>query len=286
MTSEEIDKVEQIAQERINEDLSVTWKNMNLDDAKKLGAMALFGEKYGEVVRVVTTGEPSNIFSMELCGGTHVDHTSDIGDIFITQETAIAAGMRRIEALTGNGAAKFLAEQKEIVSQIREYLKKDLDSLAEGDITKFKALVGNAHRRILHKEGLLSQIEDFQGRFEKRQRQKIKEDQARLSTTASEIEPAANLDGGKLKLFVFNDNQSAKLYADIFSAKSPEATVAAISGSTGTFAIKSPDYSSSQSVFEDMREFGARGGGKPTISGSMPKDNIDAFIGKVREKFK
>jgi alanyl-tRNA synthetase len=286
MTPEEIDRVEQIVREKIDENLPVKWENMNLGDAKKLGAMALFGEKYGEVVRVVTTGEPPSIFSMELCGGTHVNHTAEIGDFFMTQETAIAAGMRRIEALSGNGAAKIQAEQNEIVSKIREYLKKDVDILTEDDISKFKTLVGSAHRRILHKQSILNQIENFQARFEKGQRQKRKEDQGKLSAMAREVEPVADLDGGKLKLFVFGDNQNAKLYADIFSAQNPDATVAAISGSTGTFAIKSPDYGSSQSVFEDMREFGARGGGKPTISGSIPKDKIEAFIGKVRKKFK
>ncbi len=118
MTPQEVDKVEKIVIEKIKEDLKVNpIPDVPLEEARKMGAMALFGEKYGEKVRVVKTGD----YSLELCGGTHVSHTGDIGDFFITQETAIAAGMRRIEALTGRGAKDFLAEQANLVSEIREF---------------------------------------------------------------------------------------------------------------------------------------------------------------------
>ena len=285
MAPEEIDKVEQIAIDKIREDLPVRWENKRLEEARKMGAMALFGEKYGEIVRVVTTGEPPNIFSMELCGGTHVDHTAEIGNFVITQETAIAAGMRRIEALTGSGAGQFLDEQYKIVAQIREYLKKDVDRLAEDDISKFRTLAGNAHRRVLQREHLTKQIDDYQAGIERELKRMQKDSRGKLAEKAGQIEPAANLDGGKLKLFRFDDTHDAKLYADIFSAMNPEAAVVALSGSNGQFAIKSQDYEYSKRIFDDMKEFGARGGGKPTISGSMPKDKITSFIEKVREKF-
>ena len=99
MTAEEIKKVEEIVNNEIKAGLEIITQEMSLDDAKKTGAMALFGEKYGESVRVVKMGE----FSTELCGGTHASNTNTIGSFKILSEAGIAAGVRRIEALTSDG---------------------------------------------------------------------------------------------------------------------------------------------------------------------------------------
>ena len=103
VTPEEIKKVEDIVNEKIQEAIPVDTRVMSIEDARKTGAMALFGEKYGESVRVVSMGD----FSKEFCGGTHVNNTGVITQFKIVSESGVAAGVRRIEALTGNGVAEY-----------------------------------------------------------------------------------------------------------------------------------------------------------------------------------
>ena len=109
LTADEIAKVEQIVNEKIAENLAVVTEEMGIEDAKNKGAMALFGEKYGESVRVVSMGD----FSMELCGGTHVQNTGDIAFFKILSESGVAAGVRRIEALTGTNVMAYYKSMEE-----------------------------------------------------------------------------------------------------------------------------------------------------------------------------
>ena len=120
ITDEELRAVEMMVNEKIRENIPVVIKEMPKDEAMKLGAMALFGEKYGDTVRVVTA-DPN--FSVELCGGTHVPQTGMIGSFIITSESAIAAGVRRIEALTGPAAFRYLAEKVKENKKLNELLK-------------------------------------------------------------------------------------------------------------------------------------------------------------------
>lgn len=119
MTPEELAKVEEIVKQEIQNNLPVVTKEMSIEDAKKTGAMALFGEKYGETVRVVMMGD----FSVELCGGTHVANTGNIAAFKILSESGVAAGVRRIEALTGNGVFKYYEELENTVKEAAKLAK-------------------------------------------------------------------------------------------------------------------------------------------------------------------
>lgn len=127
MTKEEIEKVEAMVNEQIANGLDVITKEMSLEDAKKTGAMALFGEKYGETVRVVSMGD----YSVELCGGTHVSNTSTISYFKIVSEAGISAGVRRIEALTGTGLMKYYADMEKTFHEAAKIAKSEPNALAK-----------------------------------------------------------------------------------------------------------------------------------------------------------
>jgi len=127
MTAEELKKVEDIVNEKIAESIPVVTDVMTVEEAKKSGAMALFGEKYAEKVRVVKMGD----FSMELCGGTHVANTGSITAFKIISESGVAAGVRRIEALTGNGVFDYYAQMEEKVNEAAKIVKATPANLLE-----------------------------------------------------------------------------------------------------------------------------------------------------------
>ena len=127
MTPEELQKVEDMVNEKIREALPVVVKNMPIEEAKKTGAQALFGEKYGDIVRVVNMSD----FSIEFCGGTHVSNTSEIMAFKIISETGVAAGVRRIEALTSEGLMKYYNSLEEKLKNAPHLLKATPDNLAD-----------------------------------------------------------------------------------------------------------------------------------------------------------
>jgi alanyl-tRNA synthetase len=136
ITSEELARVEDIANDVVLENAEVTTRLMALDDAREAGARALFGEKYGDEVRVVSMGDAarehgSNAmgWSVELCGGTHVKRTGDIGLISVTSESAVASGVRRIEALTGRGARKHVNDTMALAKSAAAELRTTVDDV-------------------------------------------------------------------------------------------------------------------------------------------------------------
>ncbi|HMR82419.1 MAG TPA: DHHA1 domain-containing protein, partial [Niabella sp.] len=187
ITDDELRQVERIVNEKIRENLPVTIREMPKEEALKLGAMALFGEKYGDRVRVVTI-DPSSVlpgqntfspgsreaetipFSVELCGGTHVLHTGMIGLFVITSESAVAAGVRRIEALTGPAALQYMYERLNQNKALNELLKtNDPIKAVEKLITEKAALEKHVERlearelvgirnELLHKDEIINQV--------------------------------------------------------------------------------------------------------------------------------
>ena len=127
LTPEEIKKVEEIVNEQIQKNLAVKVENMPIEEARKTGAAALFGEKYGDIVRVVSMGD----FSIEFCGGTHVANTGVITAFKIISETGVAAGVRRIEALTAKGLMNYYSELEEKLHRAAKLLKASPDKLEE-----------------------------------------------------------------------------------------------------------------------------------------------------------
>jgi alanyl-tRNA synthetase len=127
MTPDQIKKVEDIVNEKISENLPVVTKVMSIEEAKKTGAMALFGEKYGDKVRVVMMGD----YSKEFCGGTHVTNTGVIGQFKILSESGVAAGVRRIEAITGNNVRKYYDGLEETINSLAKALKSEPSKLLE-----------------------------------------------------------------------------------------------------------------------------------------------------------
>ncbi|CAF3947911.1 unnamed protein product, partial [Rotaria sp. Silwood1] len=167
VTDEEIAQVEAIVNEKIRENIPVVIKEMNKDEAVALGAMALFGEKYGDMVRVVIIDAK---YSIELCGGTHIGSTGELGFFKIKAESAVAAGVRRIEAVSGKAAEAYinntfnqLSLVKDLYNNPKELIKQIENSIAETKELKKKIESLEAKQLIAIKAELLTQVETING---------------------------------------------------------------------------------------------------------------------------
>lgn len=167
VSDEEVAEIEKIVNKKIRENIPVIIKEMSKDDAVAMGAMALFGEKYGDKVRVVIM-DPN--YSIELCGGTHVGATGELGFFKIKSESAVAAGVRRIEAISGMASEQFVQEQLHQLAVIREALKNPKEILkavenlyADNNELKKKIESLEAKQLAVIKQELLQQVETING---------------------------------------------------------------------------------------------------------------------------
>lgn len=151
VTPEELRQVEQIVNEQIWRALPITWREMPIDEAKKLGAIAMFGDKYGDIVRVVTIGD----FNQEFDGGTHPHNTSALGLFKITSETGIGAGVRRVEAVTSKEAYEYLTKQEDTLSATAHTLKLDQLDAVPHKVAQLQADLKAAQKTV---EGLQAKL--------------------------------------------------------------------------------------------------------------------------------
>jgi alanyl-tRNA synthetase len=269
MTSEEVTRVETEVNRRIRENGPVAVAEMSADDAIAAGATALFGEKYGDVVRVVKVGD----FSMELCGGTHTTAAGDIGLLRIVQETGIAAGVRRIEATTGANALALVRSREQVLRQVAELLKSSPDQLE----TRVQKLL--EQQKMLERElatlqarlnaersgDLLSQVQDVSG---------IK----LLAVRADD------LDGKKMR--ELSDQLRDKLPSGVIVLGG------ANDGKAALLVAVSPDLTSrlqaGSLIAELATDVGGRGGGRPELAqaGGTAPEHLDRALARVAELIK
>jgi len=261
LTSEELTEVERKVNEMILENRPVSWKVMPIDDAKKAGAMALFGEKYGDVVRMVEVDE----YSRELCGGTHVSSTGEIGLFVITQETAIAAGMRRMEAVTGLGAYDLTSEYRENVSKIMAILKSTPEAIAER--------VASLTVKIKEQQKELDQLQQAQGD------EKIKTNLDKLKQQGDIFYLVADVE----------DRKEAQQYLDNVKNDS-RAVVIGLKQNSNYFITVSKAAAdggfSARAIINRVNDsFGGRGGGKDVFAqgGAKQSFSLEEFEKVVAE---
>lgn len=258
LSEQELSLIEQLVNQKIQEALNVTAENTSFDNALRKGAMALFGEKYGDEVRVLTMGD----FSTELCGGTHVSNTSEIGQFLITAETSLSSGVRRMEALTSLGAGKFLKERSETLKQIEGLLNvKNHDT-----VEKVKA-IQNDQKKL------------------KKEIKKLK-DQISSGFVNNKFESSMMLQNGK-KLFFESVDSEADLrkYSDDFGGKYPQDLLILSTIRNGKTAVllrtdkKNSTFSCKDLLGSLLPKFGGRGGGKPDMAqGSCDEVSLEKLV--------
>ena len=264
MSDEEVAKVETLVNERIRKNFPLEEnRSMSIEDARKTGAMMLFGEKYGDVVRVIKFGD-----SIELCGGTHVQNTGEIGMFRIQSEGAVAAGVRRVEAISGEGAFNYINSELETLDQVRQVLKaKDvLKSIAD----------------------LQARNADLQKQIEKLNKEKgaqVKQQLKSKITLVGDVEFIAehvDLDAAELKDVAFQlKGEHAKLFGMFASQANGKATITCVI-SEALAAERS--LNAGNIIRELAKEINGGGGGQAFFStaGGTNPDGLSTVLEKAK----
>ncbi|WAI87492.1 Alanine--tRNA ligase [Psychrobacter sp. SC65A.3] len=263
VSTAEITRIERLVNEQIQANTPARIENMSIDEAMKQGAMALFGEKYGSDVRVLTMGTGSIIdgqrkpFSIELCGGLHVKRTGDIGVLKITSESGIAAGIRRIEAVTGMNAIKNIQQSEQQLSELASQLKVKRPEVAQ----RVRTMADK--QRELEK-----QLERLEQKIASAQAANLLDDVQTIAGTPVLISTLSGIDGKSIRTLM--DDIKSKLPDSVIvliGDKDEQLALAASVAKSVTAKVKAGDI-----IRHLASELGGKGGGKPDYAqGGAPK---------------
>ena len=265
LTKEEITKIEDIVNKEAQKNLEVKTELMKLDDALKSGAMALFGEKYDDDVRVLTMGE--NSYSVELCGGTHVNRTGDIGFFVITNQSSVASGIRRIEALAGSKSIEHVKKLRDVNLSLQNSLNVSADELQEkvnSLIEENKKLKKSSKSKSAKKSVISSEMHEF-GDWKLIVEQVDVEDTKDLRSFADE-----------------QKNTNEKLCVVIFTESSNK--IALVCGVTKNLT---ESLSAKEVVSKLSNQINGKGGGRSDFAqGAGETDNIKDFVTSIPNSVK
>lgn len=269
MSKEQIRQVERIVNENIFKAMEVTTKIQNIEDAKKEGAMALFDEKYDDEVRVLSVGD----FSMELCGGTHVKNSNDIGMFKIISEGGVASGIRRIEAITGQKVYQYLTKQENLIENITSILKTQRDNI-QGRISE-----------------IIEENKNYQKEIKKITSQSVREGLDKI------LENKETIKGVNVIISKFEDvdmdtiRDLAQSVIDketnsivLFTVKDSKTLKVSYICMIGKDALDK-GYKAGDIIREVTKVAGGKGGGRPNMAqGAAPdSDKLDKSLEKIKE---
>ncbi|MFZ5905056.1 MAG: alanine--tRNA ligase [Chloroflexota bacterium] len=266
MTSEQIERVERIVNDAVAADMAVMPRLKPREEAIKEGAMALFGEKYGETVRTMTIAldEHDERYSYELCGGTHLDRTSDVGAFIIVSEGSAAAGIRRIEAVTGRGAYDLIAKRFRTLKHAAAMLKSSVDEVP--------AKV----------EAVQDEVSDL-----KKELASLRAQQALSTFNLQLLNLQTVNDVHVLAIEIPNaDVDTLRMLADKFREKNPKGGAAVLATGTTVIAVLTEDLVKKGLKAGDLiTAIGGKGGGRPNMAqGSLPDaSRVGEALNRVRK---
>ncbi|MDA7851420.1 DHHA1 domain-containing protein [Gammaproteobacteria bacterium] len=265
LSKEEIVSIEELVNEEVLNNIEVTTQLMKLDDAIKSGAQALFGEKYDDDVRVLSMG--SNSFSVELCGGTHIKRTGDIGLFVISNQSSVASGIRRIEALAGKEALSYISEIRKVNNSLQETLNVPADVMNE----KILSLI-DENKKLKKSGGVASSKADI-----------VSSEAIEINDWKLLIEHISIEDNKQLRALV--DKKKANLEKGcVILLNSQNNKVAIVGGVTNNLI----DIISAKDVISLLCEsLNGRGGGRPDFAqGAGESENIKEFVTSIPDLVK
>ncbi|GGG27147.1 alanine--tRNA ligase [Lysinibacillus alkalisoli] len=255
VTKEELEQIERVVNEKIWDDIALVIENKAIDEAKAMGAMALFGEKYGDVVRVVAVDD----YSIELCGGVHVKRTSEIGFFKIVSESGIGAGTRRIEAVTGKGAYEQVKEEQHVLEEAAQLVKA---KTTKDVVTRVVAIQSELKEAQRENESLSQKIANAQAGAVLDAAQKMGD----VTVLATQVEA--------------KDNNQLRQMMDDLKAKMEQAVIVlgAVAGDKVmlcagvTSDLAGKEYHAGNLVKYVAEQCGGKGGGRPDMAMAGAKD--------------